>query len=367
MKKRIVYYLLGCVCLFMMACNHEPKQPMTIDEVHDSWQGITIKCAKNADIKGLVEAFQKQWPTNSVMELMKEIELPEDQQQYLSNYEPNHGYMSFAEGSDDASSESMEARVWKRENGHQLFAISFDQPSSSVKSFVAFFDYDPSKGVMVPETDKADFFEPSFSNAIVGYHLPEEGDDIVVNEYFMNWWMSLRHVYTWDGMNHNGPNTYFEELPAVMDRFDEDYMTYEMGDFSKYSLIDVDEDGEPELWISTDDEEYQAVLSIVQGSVKLIAGADFKRHLMFYKGVVGDAGGCGTGCFYAKYTKLKNSAPEFVFDDMQNYNFEKDDMDDEYAKDGEPLTLEEGWAILESFGEAIEPEVRWRPLAIQDY
>jgi hypothetical protein len=137
-----------------------------------------------------------------------------------------------------------------------------------------------------------------------------------------------------------------------------------MGDFSKYALSDIDEDGEPELWLSTDDEEYQAVLSIVEGGVTLLAGKDYQRHLLFHKGVVGDAGGCGTGCFYARYVQLKNSAPEFEFGDMQNYDFEQEDMVHSYSMDEEPLTDEEGLIILDSFGDPYDPVVEWRPLKV---
>ena len=83
---------------------------------------------------------------------------------------------------------------------------------------------------------------------------------------------------------------------------------------------------------------------------------------MFFKGVIGDAGGCGTGCYYAYYVKLKKSAPEYSFGDMQIFNFETEQMDDDYNKDGEPLTQEEGEAILESFGEPYDPVFEWRPL-----
>ena len=102
------------------------------------------------------------------------------------------------------------------------------------------------------------------------------------------------------------------------------------------------------------------------GKLTLVAGKDYKRHLIFCKGVVGDAGGCGTVCFYARYFKLKNSAPEFEFHDMQSYDFELDDMVHSYAKDEEELTNEEGEAIFESFGEPYDPVVEWHPLKVAE-
>lgn len=362
MKNKTLLFvaLLGLV---MVACKQE-KPIMTIDQVNEQWQTATIKKVQSDDVIDMVKAFQKQWPTNCVAMYLEDVKLPEAEQQYLSFYDPENNYAMFAEGSDDWDAEGMEAKIWQRTNGHKLFAIAFDQYSSDVKAFVAFFDYDPAKKTLTPETCLPNSFTPSGYNAIVGYLLPQYGELIEVNEYFWNWWYPLRHFYEWDGMNFTEPEVVFEGMDEIMDEFYDDYMTYEMDDFSKYALIDIDEDGEPEIWLSTEDEEYQVVLSVVEGEVKILAGQDFKRSLFFYKGVVGDAGGCGTGCYFVQYTILKNSAPESSLNNMQSYNFETDGVDDEYYKDGEAITNEEGDALIESFGEPVEPQVEWRRLAI---
>ena len=364
--KKCNLFIAGMLCLMLFSCKESNKPIMTIDQVNASWQTTPISGVKNAEIKDMVMAFQKQWPTNSVAMLLKDLQLPEDQQQYISVYDQENNYMSFAEGSDDREAESMWANLRQRSNGHQLFGITFSQPSSAVKSFLAFYDYEPSKGTLTPETSLANLFTPSFANVELGYTLPQEGNELVVNEYFMNWWTAIRHVYSWDGMKPCNPVAEFAMFDEAVEKYVNNYEIYEMGDFSKYALIDIDEDGEPELWLSTDDEEYQAVLSIVEGKLTLVAGKDYKRHLIFCKGVVGDAGGCGTVCFYARYFKLKNSAPEFEFHDMQSYDFELDDMVHSYAKDEEELTNEEGEAIFESFGEPYDPVVEWHPLKVAE-
>ena len=355
-------FVLVFLCLAMFACKESEKPIMTIDQVNDSWQTAVIKGVKSDDVMDMVKAFHKQWPTQSVAAFLNDVQLPMEQQRYISTYVPEDGYVLFAEGSDDPASEGMEAHVWQRSNGHQLFGITFEQRSSQVKSFAAFFDYDPSAKTLTPDTDVAKPYVSSYSNTEVRYSFYPEDGVFVATEYFFNWWSALHHIYSWDGMKFTGPETEIYEVADIMDEFDEEYMTYEMGDFSKYALIDIDEDGEPELWISTEDEEYQAVLSIVEANVTIIAGKDFKRQLIFYKSVVGDAGGCGTGCYYAHYTKLKNSAPEYDFSDMMTYVFETDGVENEYSKNGELLTQEEADEILESFGEPYDPQVEWHPL-----
>ena len=49
---------------------------------------------------------------------------------------------------------------------------------------------------------------------------------------------------------------------------------------------------------------------------------------------------------------------------MQLFNYETEGVDDEYYKDGEAITNEEGNALITSFGEPIEPQVEWHRLAI---
>ena len=360
MKKKFI--LLSILCLTLFACTETEKPIMTIDQVNESWSTTVIKGVKNADVMDMVTAFHKQWPTQSVAAFLQDIQLPEDQRQFISTYVKEDGYLLFAEGSDDPDSESMVARVWQRTNGHQLFGITFFQRTAKVKSFVAFFDYDPAAKTLTPDPNAAKPYVSSYANTEVSYVLSPEDDNLVASEYFFYWWSVLRHIYSWDGMNFADPKTEIIEVTDIMDEFDREYMTYEMGEFSKYALIDIDEDGEPELWLSTEDEEYQAVLSIVEGGVTMVAGKDFKRSLVFYKGVVGDAGGCGTGCYYVHYTKLNHSVPQFEFTNLMSYVFETDEMENEYAKDGEPLTEEEAEAIIESFGEPYEPTVEWRPL-----
>ena len=339
--KNKTFLFVALLGLLMVACKQE-KPIMTIDQVNEQWQTATIKKVQSDDVMDMVQAFQKQWPTQCVAMFLEDVKLPEEERQYLTVYDPNNAYIMFAEGSDDRDAEEMEAHWWQRTNGHKLFAITFDQFSSDVKAFVAFFDYDPAQKTLTPETNLVNLFTPSPYNVTVGYTLPQYGDLLEVNEYFWNWWWSLRHFYEWDGMNFTEPEVVFEGMNEIVDEF------YDAS----------------EIWLSTEDEEYQVVLSVVEGEVNILAGKDFKRSLIFYKGVAADAGGCGTGCYYVQYTQLKNSAPASLLTNMQLFNYETEGVDDEYYKDGEAITNEEGDALITSFGEPIEPQVEWHRLAI---
>lgn len=353
--------LLICCAFVMASCTETPKEIQTIDQVHEQWPAKTIKAPKNADILQLVEAFQKAYPTYSVEQLLKEAPLPEEERQFLVETDMTGGYLSFAEGSDDKSSESMSAHVWQRNNGHQLLGIVFDQESSQVKTFVALYDYDPKSGKLKPEQPLE--FTPSYPDAIMGIRLPQEGDELMFNEYYMNWWSSIRHHYAWDGMNFVDPWTEIEAVDEM--QLQEDYDSYftSSDPVAKYALVDIDEDGEPELLLSSEDEDYQEVYSIVQGQSYYLAGTDYRRSLCFYKGVVGDVGGCGTGCYYSYYTKLENSVPLFNMGWFQLYGFNTDtneeQVEEEFYLNEEEISVEEGRSIHDSFGEPKEINPVW--------
>lgn len=359
MKKYFVLLFLG---LMMLSCKEAEKEEMDVDQVNDAWQTTPIKKVKTADVMGMMQAFQKQWPTRMVREMLEDLKRPEGEKEFVAEYDQNNGFLSFWDGREEnPDSDRMEARVWPRSNGHQLFGVNMFEPNAEHQSLLMFYDYDPASKTMTPETNPAMLFTSEFPDAEIWYELYPENNELVVYEYFGNWYGALRHVYPWDGTNFGEPETEFEGISTIMDEYKDSYEVYEMEDFDKYALIDIDKDGQPELWLSTENEENQVVCSIVEGEIELLAGQDYKRHLMFYDGVVGDAGGCGTGCYYSHYVKLNNSTTEFTFGDMQLFNFKTEDMDHEYSKGEEELNQKEGEEILDSFGDVYDPEVTWLP------
>ena len=359
MKKTIVIAIALLTCLVSAA-----QKNLTIDQVFDRWQNCTMKCS-DGTIMGLVKAFNSMLPTYSVSEFLREAALPENKRNFIVEIDNHNGYASFAEGSDDASSESMTACVWRRSNGHRLFAIAFDQRSSKQQAFAAFYDFDPKNGTLTPETDYLRMFKTSFHNSIYGIRLPKEGKDIVITEYFMNWWMGLRHIYKWDGNGLWWSETVVDNIDTMELMYREGYYSDDKHPFEQYSLIDLDGDSEPELWLSTENMENQAFFSVSQGKIVLLGGNDFKRHVYFYRNVVADAGGCGTGCFYVQYSILEKSVVKNRLTNMQSYNMETDNLDDNFELNGKAISKSKGQNMVKAFGKAIEHEGDWRPLKIK--
>jgi hypothetical protein len=206
MKK--VFYIILPALLLLSCGNNTQKVETTPTESHDllnldqvcrMWPNKTFKSA-DRDILSLVEAFNQAMPTYSVTTFLRDAKLPEDQQEYIDMIDMANGYVGFSEGSDDKESESMQARVWKRDNGHQLLAVCLSQPSSAEVAFVAFYDYDPATETMTPEASPADTFKPTHES--YSYNLPPKGKDFIITEYLLEEEdTSLQHVYTWDGQN----------------------------------------------------------------------------------------------------------------------------------------------------------------------
>lgn len=132
--------------------------------------------------------------------------------------------------------------------------------------------------------------------------------------------------------------------------------------FTKYMTYDFDADGKKEFWMSSDNDENQAIFSIVDGKLTLLASTYFKTSFSFYPGVIVSAGGCGTGCFSVEYTVLKNSKRVYLLNEMQSYNFEKDTMESEYSKDDKEISKAEGERIVNGFGKAVDVERKMIPV-----
>ena len=359
MKK--TFFLLAALCWLTTV---SAQTRITVDDLSAKWQSQNLKAPKSGGILDLVRTFNNVYPTYSVGEFLKDVERPADQQQWIITVDRPNGFVSFAEGSDDASSESMQACVWKRRNGHKLFAISFEQQFSQVKSLLAFFDLDPATGVLKPEKSLARIFTPSSSDGIIHVNLPQHGKDIKISEYYINAMFSINHVYPWDGM---GPGRELVEIENL-DKMWAEYKAQAMMDGDHpailYALIDIDRDHSPELLLRSDSEDYQAVFALYDGKYELIAAKDYKRSLNFYPPkAVGSAGGCGTGCFFIEWTLLENSRPKHRIENQQEYNFEKDALEDHYSLDGrEVVHAEEGDRLVKSFGEPTGISIAWHSI-----
>lgn len=327
-----------------------------IDEIRAGWAKKTITGVKDGNILTLLTAFNKTWRTAPATELLAHPVSNENHEDaYAIVVDRPNGYVSAAELGDDG--EDIEACVWKRSNGHKLFAVVYTRYHGLTPHPIAlFYDYDATKGSLTPDFDVPLVqFMPSFADRtvdMVHIHLPQKGKDVVVDEYVMPWGISIKQTYKWNGMQPEWTNTTIESYDQMYRLYDTTYQLPEKVKFDRYALYDFDEDDNPELWVSSANNDNQAIYTIRQGKIEMLASTYYKTHFIFHENcVIGSAGSCGTGCFRADYTKLGESKPVYRFADQQDYNYQKDEMVSTYYKDGQKVSEAEGERIMKSFGE----------------
>lgn len=327
-------------------------------DINRTWMKLPITGVRNGNILTLLEAFNKTWRTVPATELLAQPVTNTDAPGgYAIVVDRPNGYVSINELGDDG--EALSACVWKRSNGHKLFAVAYTRYHGVFpQTYVYMYDYNQKNGKMTPEQSALSLFKPSFDGAYgvdaVTVQLPQHGKDVVVTEFIMGWGMAINHTYSWDGMRPKLSRTELACYGEMEDIYNKEYMMEDRIRFDRYALYDFDEDNVPEVWLSTDNEEYQAVFSLVNGKVSMLASSYYKTHLMFFSGMVGSAGGCGTGCFSATYTPLSNSKPVYNLVDMQSWDYQKDDMVSTYYKDGNEIPKAEGERLIKSYGEPVE-------------
>ena len=328
----------------------------TLDEIQSGWAKKTITGVKSGNILPLLTAFDQAWPTAPAAALLAHPVTNEgDEDAYSITVDTPNGYVCSQELGDDG--EDIEACVWKRSNGHKLFAVVYTRYHGLTPHPIAlFYDYDATKGTLTPEFDVPLVqFLPSYSDRSVDFFhikLPQQGKDVEVWEYLMPWGLYIKQTFKWNGMQPMWSSTTIDNYDQMCRQFDSTYQLEEKVKFDKYALIDFDEDDNPELWLSSNNNDNQAIFTISLDGIQMVASTYYKTNFVFHENnVIGSAGGCGTGCFNAEYVKLDNSKVLYRFQDFQEYDYQKDKMNSTYSKDGKELSKAEGERIYKSFGE----------------
>jgi len=133
--------------------------------------------------------------------------------------------------------------------------------------------------------------------------------------------------------------------------------------FVEYALLDIDEDGQPEVWVRGDEgQDYQGVFAIDGDTIVLLADADVCSELHFCKNTVGFHCYISPGRVYEGYSVLKNSRivsscnkeMEFnIFSDNQETTYESYVVNDKEVD-------EDGYnAFVNSLGDEYKPQPVW--------
>lgn len=182
--------------------------------IAEGWcdKNIAVKTAEDEpDVMTLIKAFHAVWPTDVVDSLIVRV----GDKRFVSEDTSDaaagscHVYVdcddfncaSFDHG--DTGDQSMDARVYRRENGHTLFAIRLEQNNPEQKLFCCFYDYDPKTRVMTPEKEPYATLQRKWKDSSLEYSLGEYYDQtIVVLETSPKGDESIFHQFVFDGMKH---------------------------------------------------------------------------------------------------------------------------------------------------------------------
>ena len=171
------------------------------------WASYPIKVKGGGKAPGVVtltKAFNERWNIAVVSGILKAARNPKftyaEDKEYGGEtiVDRKNGYM--CEDCGGADGDWMESCVWRRDNGHRLFAIRVGGSCDPDIEFVCFFDYDPDTETMTPEESPADTFSPDVMD--YGYHLPRKGKDFVITEYLVGENKKIDNVYTFNGQKH---------------------------------------------------------------------------------------------------------------------------------------------------------------------
>ena len=189
------------------AYEYDTYQDMPMVMAAKGWAARPVKVkggGKAPDIVTLTKAFNRVWQVEVVAGVLRLAADPQFTHATDPDYDSEtivdrkNGYLCDDSGATD--SDYMEACVWRRNNGHRLFAIRMGGPTDPEIEVVCFYDYDPATETMTPEASPADTFKPT--HEFYNYKLPHKGKDFIITEYLLEEEdTTLQHVYTWDGQN----------------------------------------------------------------------------------------------------------------------------------------------------------------------
>ncbi len=135
--------------------------------------------------------------------------------------------------------------------------------------------------------------------------------------------------------------------------------------FSEYALIDVDRDGQAELWLRNGELGISIICSLAGNDPHILVDSDGRTGFSFFDGAIQASGGCGTGCSMLAVVMLKNSRLDYTLNNMEQYDMEGNLSENGWEKDGKEIPTEEGEKLYKALGSAIDLYVNWHGISIE--
>ena len=175
-------------------------QGVSIQTIKKGWKSKVITNVPTGGLGIMLERFDQTWPTSVGADVCQVMMTGMDSQvldrttNYKVTNDPKNGYV---ETSDEGSDRQyMRACVWRRSNGHRLFAVVIGQPVNPEIEIVCFYDYDPKKCQLTPEPKAIGDWMDITARGDYSFTLPRYGKEFLI----LDSRDQLMHHFKWNGM-----------------------------------------------------------------------------------------------------------------------------------------------------------------------
>lgn len=379
--------------MLTIAANMAAQYFLNNSEINRQWRQKTISVkngGQTPDVVTLLRAFHQTLPAWVVGEVLKQADHPakgtrqsgtasiwdgEEDDDYRILIDKKNGYVDLESETDI---NQMMACVWRKANGHRIFAVSLYEQHEMPQNLLCWYDYDPATQMMKPERSPLDDFKPVSPGATVTWDLPMKGTDFLIREYYPGL-PSITHVYHWDRKQfHKGetqmPN--FEYMPSVGSTHAESARHCNHV-WSHYALADLTGEGWPVLLLEEregGEMTERVMLADFKGRLNIIATQsalgekmnvyqlpprkDNKRVAVQYRDMAG-------GYFY---TILTGNNVMFVVSDLPNFSKASDEDTRVVSVEAGFGSEDETTEIINQLGDWIDlpSKLVWHKLTITD-
>ncbi len=253
--KKIILCLISVLALTVST---EAQEYITTTKLKAQWRKQPVKVkdgGQTPDVITLLKAFNEQYPTWVISEILKREPAIKDGDQWESTddyrvlVDRKNGYADLAS---ETNIDQAEACVWLKDNGHRIFALRTAQENDPTPSLLCWYDYNPKTQTMTPAKSPADTFRPYLPSGQLGYILPMQGTDFEINEYYMGL-PTLRHVYKWNQkeMTYDGAYLADFEYQSIVGDPETKTISESGIDWTHYALIKTVDRNRPILCLAT--------------------------------------------------------------------------------------------------------------------